>query len=219
MCALMWRTLTKHRLRLYNPEPDYKPLWGQGVTISHLFTNPPLPPRLQGNLQFDITSRTSPIPELTVDEIVSTAPLSKLALYTRAMTESVTRSMLDTSLLAASNVANKSALSIRVDSFPPLSLLWADWRAGAYVSLDFGFGKMEAYRHLFGGVPVCQAVVYPERVGPRGEDEGMEIMFSCEREISRDVVEDGEWREYMEFRGVDEYGEGEGDVEGVRAKL
>jgi hypothetical protein len=219
MCALMWRTPTKHRLRLYNPEPDYKPLWGQGVTISHLFTNPPLPSRLQGNLQFDITSRTSNIPELTIDEIVSTAPLSALALYTRAMTESVTRSMLDTSLLAASNVSNKSALSIRVDSFPQLSLLWADWRAGAYVSLDFGFGKMEAYRHLFGGVPVCQAVVYPERVGPRGEDEGMEIMFSCEREISRDVVEDGEWREYMEFRGVDEYGEGEEDAEGVRAKL
>jgi hypothetical protein len=81
MCALMWRTLTKHRLRLYHPAPEYKPLWGQGVTISHLFTNPPLPERLQGNLQIDVTSRTSNIPELTVHEIVSDAPLSKLATY------------------------------------------------------------------------------------------------------------------------------------------
>jgi hypothetical protein len=31
----------------------------------------------------------------------------------------------------------------------------------------------------------------------------MEIMFSCEKEIARDVVNDEEWGRYMEYRGVD----------------
>jgi hypothetical protein len=109
--------------------------------------------------------------------------------------------MLDSSLANVASITNKSDLSIRVDSFPPLALLWADWRAGNYCTFDFGFGTPEAYRHFFGGVPVCQAIVFPPRLG--GVDEGMEIMFSCEKEIARDVVNDEEWGRYMEYRGVD----------------
>jgi hypothetical protein len=122
--------------------------------------------------------------------------------------------MLDTSLANVASITNKSDLSIRVDSFPPLALLWADWRAGNYCTFDFGFGTPEAYRHFFGGVPVCQAIVFPPRLG--GVDEGMEIMFSCEKEIARDVVNDGEWGKYMEYRGVDVDVEEE---EEIKAKL
>jgi hypothetical protein len=220
MCALMWRTLTKLRVPLYSPDPAYKPLWGQGVTISKLFTNPPIPERMQGNLQFDITSRTSRVPELSVAEIVSDAPLSQLATYTREMTESVTPDMLATALAAVANVRNKTDLSIRVDSFPPLALLWTDWRSGDYCTYDFGFGKPEAYRHLFGGVPLCQAVVFPPRTGPKGEDEGIEIMFACETELVDRLLRDEEWVRYFEFRGVDtDDGMGDGVGSGVKAKL
>jgi hypothetical protein len=218
VCALMWRTLTKLRVPLYKPDPSYKPLWGEGVTVSKLFTNPPIPSRMQGNLQFDITSRTSRVPELTVSEIASDAPLSKLAVYTREMTESVTPDMLATALSAVANVRNKQDLSIRVDSFPPMALLWSDWRSGNYCTYDFGFGKPEAHRHLFGGVPLCQAVVFPPRVGPRGEDEGIEIQFAFETELVEALLRDEEWGRYFEFRGVDA-DDGMSGGSGVKAKL
>ncbi|KAL5118683.1 hypothetical protein ACEQ8H_003360 [Pleosporales sp. CAS-2024a] len=87
VCALLWRVLTRLRIPLYHPSPCYTPLWGQGVSLNKLYTDPPLPPQLQGNLQFDETSdddETSgliPI-KLSVADIVSAeeVPLSKLAL-------------------------------------------------------------------------------------------------------------------------------------------
>jgi hypothetical protein len=215
VCALLWRVLSRLREPLYNPGLNYKPLWAEGVSISKLYTNPPIPTGMQGNLQFDISSRTSPIPELTLGEIISpTVPLSRLATYTRKMTDSVTPAMLRDVLAKFAHVRNKHDLSIRVESFPPLALLFSDWRYSDLCGMDFGFARPDAYRHLFGGVPLCQAVVYPPRVGPAGEDEGMEVQFTFETELVPALLRDEEWGRYFEFRGVDGWEEG-----GLRAKL
>lgn len=218
LCALLWRVLTRLRIPLYKPDPAYKPFWAEGVSLNKLFTDPPIPARMQGNLQFDITSAMSGVPALTVAEISSSASLAKLAMYTRAMTDSVTLDMLHAKLAPFANVRNKHDLSIHVDAFPPLSLLVSDWRMADLCTYDFGFGKMECHRHLFGGVPLSQVVVYPARVGPAGEDEGLEVMFAIENELVQGLMGDREWGRYFEYRGVDAWDEEEKGVD-MKAKL
>jgi hypothetical protein len=154
-------------------------------------------------MQIDITSEMSDVPQLTLAEIISEAPLSKLAMYTRQVTESVNLDMLNTVLEKVASVRNKQDLSINVDSFQPMSLLTSDWRKADFCVLDFGFGKPTAHRHLFGGVPLSQVVVFPPRVGPAGEDEGIEVQVTIETEIMSKMINDAEWSRYFEFRGVD----------------
>jgi hypothetical protein len=208
ICALMWRVLTRIREPLYKPGPTYKPIWAEGVSLAKLFTNPPIPDRMQGNLQLDITSNMSPIPQLTLAEVISEAPLYKLASYTRQMTESVTIDMLASALQNVAHVRNKQDLSINLDSFPPMSLLVSDWRHANLSTLDFGFAEPTAYRHLFGGVPLCQAIVYPPHKGPAGDDEGPEIQVTFETELVQQLVNDPEWSKYFEFRGVEAWEDG-----------
>ncbi|KAF7555349.1 hypothetical protein G7Z17_g2204 [Cylindrodendrum hubeiense] len=207
VCALMWRVLSKIREPLYKPGLAYTPIWAEGVSISKLFTDPPIPARMQGNLQIDITSTMSTVPQLTLAEIISEAPLSKLASYTRQMTDSVTVDMLAGALQKVAHVRNKQDLSINLDSFPPMSLLVSDWRSAKICTFDFGFAEPTAYRHLFGGVPLCQAVVYAPRKGPAGDDEGMEVQITFETELVQQLVNDPEWSKYFEFRGVDAWEE------------
>lgn len=203
VCAIMWRVLSRVREPLYRPDPASKPLWAEGVSIAKLFTDPPMPASIQGNIQIDITSASSTLPQLTLAEVISEAPLSKLASYTRQMTESVTSDMLDDMLKKFANVRNKLDLSIYVDSFPPMSLLVTDWRLAKLCTFDFGFGEPAAFRHLFGGVPLCQALVYPPHRGPAGDDEGLEIQVTFETEVVQKLLDDPEWSKYFEFRGVD----------------
>ncbi|KAF1919406.1 transferase [Ampelomyces quisqualis] len=207
VCALMWRVLCRIRQPLYKHSLSSKPLWAQGVTLSKLFTDPPIPERIQGNLQFDITSEMSGIPPLTLGEIISSAPLHRLATYTREMTDCVTMDMLTAALAKFANVRNKADLSIHVDALPPMSVLLTDWRMAKYCTFDFGFGIPECHRHLFGGVPLCLAVVYAPHRGPAGEDEGLEVQLSVETELVETLLEDEEWVRYFEFRGVDAWDE------------
>jgi hypothetical protein len=216
VCALMWRVVSRIREPLYRPGLSYKPLWAEGVSISKLYNDPPIPEGMQGNLQFDIKSTMSTVPQLTLAEIISEAPLSKLASYTRQMTDSVTPDMLASALEKVANVRNKQDLSIHLDSFPPMALLVSDWRYANICTLDFGFAKPSAHRHLFGGVPLCQAVVYPPRIGPAGDDEGMEVQFTFETELVQQLLDDPEWSRYFEFRGTDAW---ERSTSNLRAKL
>ncbi|KAG5659470.1 hypothetical protein KAF25_002029 [Fusarium avenaceum] len=207
ICAILWRVSSRLREPLYKPGLSYKPLWAGGVSVNKFFTNPPMPERIQGNLQIDITSEMSDVPQLTLAEIISEAPLSKLALYTRQVTESVNLDMLTAVLEKVASVRNKQDLSINVDSFQPMSLLTSDWRKADFCVLDFGFGKPTVHRHLFGGVPLSQVVVFPPRVGPAGDDEGIEVQVTIETEIMSKMINDAEWSRYFEFRGVDAWEE------------
>jgi hypothetical protein len=217
VCALMWRVLSRLREPLYKPGLDYKPLWAEGVSIGKLYNNPPLPVQLQGNLQFDISSETCGLPQMTLAEIISDVPLSKLASYTREMTETVTQDMLDKKLQAFANVRNKQDLSIHVDAFPPMAMLISDWRYSNVCSFDWGFGKPTCYRHLFGGVPLCQVIVFPPHNGPAGDDEGIEIQLTFETELVEQLLRDPDWSKYFEFRGIDAYDEE--SLQMVKSKL
>lgn len=217
VCALIWRVFSRIREPVYKPGLSYKPIFGTGVSITKKFTDPPMPPRMQGNLQFDITSATAALPQLTVGEIVKDAPLSQLASYTRQLTEGVTMDMLAARLQKVAHMRNKQELSIEVAAFPLMALYITDWRGCALCEHDYGFGRAVGYRHLFGMVPPGHCIVYPPRRGPRGDDEGMELQVTFEEELVPQLLSDPEWSEYFEFRGVDLWEEG--SARRHRAKL
>ncbi|RFU29700.1 hypothetical protein B7463_g6646, partial [Scytalidium lignicola] len=203
VCAMIWRILSRIREPLYKPGLDYRLLWATGVSIHKLFTNPPLPAGFQGNSQVDIKSTMSTIPQLTLAEVISEAPLSKIASYTRQLTDSVTADLVAAMLQEHAHVRNKHDLSINLASFPPMSILVSDWRIAHLCKFDFGFGELSGWRHLFGGVPPCQVLVYAPHKGPAGNDEGIELQITFETELAPQLINDPEWSKYFEFRGVD----------------
>ncbi|KAG9256670.1 uncharacterized protein F5Z01DRAFT_481830 [Emericellopsis atlantica] len=212
ICAMMWRVFSRIREPLYNPGRDYTPTFGTGVTLIKRIPN--MPERMQGNMQFDINSTTSHLPQFTLGEIISNVPLSKLASYIREMTESVTPEMLAVELQKVARMRDKKNLSISVDAFPLMALYITDWRGCNLCDFDFGFAHPTAYRHMFGIIPQGHCVVYPAHHGPAGDDEGIELQVTFEEELMADLLNDPEWNRYFEFRGVDMMEEG-----GTKPKL
>jgi hypothetical protein len=201
VCALVWRVLTRLRAPIFPAAPDSNPIWGEGVNMAKRLG---MPARMQGNLFFATISPLSAVPKLTLAEITgSETPLSRLAQYTRAMTDSVTGEMLAGALQMLAPIRDKAGLSVRVNSFPPLTTVVTDWREADVVGkAEFGLGTLHAYRHLFPEVTdQGLIIVYPPRRG--GEDEGIELYFSFEKELIPKLLEDPDWCEYFEFRGID----------------
>jgi hypothetical protein len=79
--ALIWRTTTRHRAKLFPHDPKQTLLWGEAVDMRKRFHDPPVPPRIQGNVVMVALGSQSLLPQLTVEEVISEAPLTKLAWY------------------------------------------------------------------------------------------------------------------------------------------
>jgi hypothetical protein len=216
VCALMWRVFCRIREPVYKPAKDFKPLFGTGVSVTKHFKDAGIPDKLQLNMQFDITTATSTLPQFTLAEVISEAPLSKLAVYMQQLSNGVTREMLMETLQKLENVPIAD-LSISVPNFPVMALYITDWRVTTFSELDFGFGECMAHRHLFGDVQKGQVVAYPPHKGPLGEDEGMELQLTFEAELVQQLLEDPDWSRYFEFRGVDIWDEE--SLKGPRSKL
>ncbi|KAI4869226.1 hypothetical protein F4820DRAFT_45233 [Hypoxylon rubiginosum] len=203
--AYIWRLLSRHRAKLFNPDLAHKLEWGEGVDMRRRFHDPPVPQRIQGNVVAVAMGSQSPTPQLTAEEVIWKAPLSKLAWYIRQLTNSVTQESVDVVLSAIAPIRDKSALFLRTDSLPPMSNITTDWRDARAVEADFGFGAPYAFRFPFDTVTVGLTVVLPARKhgAPRGDDEGNEFSIGFEKELAEDLIDDPEWNRYFEFRGVD----------------
>ncbi|RYP42208.1 hypothetical protein DL767_000372 [Monosporascus sp. MG133] len=203
--AYIWRILSKHRARLFKSDLNKSLMWGEAVDMRKRFHDPPVPQRIQGNLVFLASSKDSPVPQLTAEEVISKAPLMKLAWYIRQLTNSATQENLDIALSAIAPIRDKTSLFSRVDSFPPMSNITTEWRESRVYEADFGFAKPYAFRHPFNTVSAGLTIVYPVRTigAPAGEDEGNEFCVGFEKELAKDLIEDPEWNKYFEFRGVD----------------
>lgn len=79
--AYIWRVLSKHRAKLFKPDLKQNLLWGEAVDMRRRFHDPPVPERIQGNVVYVALSVQSPVPQLTAEEVISEAPLPKLAWY------------------------------------------------------------------------------------------------------------------------------------------
>ncbi|KAK3941451.1 hypothetical protein QBC46DRAFT_340585 [Diplogelasinospora grovesii] len=126
---------------------------------------------------------------MTAEEVIHTAPLSKLAWYIRQLTNGVTQENLDTALTAIAPIRDKTTLFLKTDSFPA----------------DFKFARPYAFRFPFDTVTAGLTVAYPVRTNgaPAGDDEGNEFSIGFEKELAKGLIEDPEWDRYFEFRGVD----------------
>ncbi|KAK4223061.1 hypothetical protein QBC38DRAFT_426174 [Podospora fimiseda] len=199
--ALIWRVLTKHRLTIYPHNLSDPLLFGEAVDMRRRMA---VPPRMQSNVvAVALDSQLPDTPQLTVDQVAHSAPLSTLATHIRSLTNSITESTMTSTLQQISRVKDKTGLFLRIDSFPPLSTFVTDWRDTNPCEADFGFGKPVAMRFPFDTVTNGLTVVYPIRGDTGNEDEGNEFSVALEREIKEGLLRDEEWNEWFEFRGVD----------------
>jgi len=209
--AYMWRILTKHRAAIFHPSDSDPLIWGEAIELRRRFTRPaPMSPRTQTNLVLGaLSSQPLPsvtdLPPMTVGEVISTAPLSKLAWYIRQLTNSVTQESVEGMLEFLSKIRDKTTLFLRTDGLPPLSNVVTEWRDTKPSEADFGFGQPSAFRAPFDTVTNGLILVYPPRTvdPPAGDDEGVEVCIGFEKQLTRGLVEDPEWNRYFEFRGVD----------------
>ncbi|KAG6356348.1 hypothetical protein INS49_015736 [Diaporthe citri] len=201
--AFAWRTLSRLRAKVYKPDPSSTPLWGEAVDMRKRCTNPRVPARIQHNVVAVALSTQAPAPQLTAAEIISDAPLSRLAWFIRQLTNSTTQGSLDRTLDAVAPVRDKSSLFLRCDSFEPMYSFTTDWRDTNVAGADFGFAKPYAFRFPMNYVTPGLQIVYPPRSDDPGSDEGPELCIGFEKELTQELLEDPEWSKYFEFRGID----------------
>ena len=202
-CAFIWRTVTRVRAPIFKPDLTQPLFWAEAVDMRRRFHSPKVAPRIQHNVMSAALSINAPVPAPTAGEIISEWPLSRLAGYIRQLTNSTTQEALDEALSGVATVRDKTALNIRSDSFPPLSILFTDHRDARITAADFGFASPVTYRHLLDSVSAGVFIIYPPRDEKPGSDEGPEFTIAFERELKHLLLEDEEWNKYFEFRGVD----------------
>ncbi|KAK1752772.1 omega-hydroxypalmitate O-feruloyl transferase [Echria macrotheca] len=198
--ALLWRVLTRHRAALYHSAPEEVPLFFEGINMRRR-ASPPVGPRQQRNLFWPVGAASIP-PPLSVAEITGSdgTSLSVLAGKVRAMTDSINQAALDQALAMLAPVRDKTCLFTRVNAFPPLTTAVTDWRDAEICEVEFGFGEVAAFRHLFDAVTEGLVVVYSPR---KGEGEGCEFVVTVERDIVDAVLADAELMRFFEFRGYE----------------
>lgn len=201
--AFIWRTITRVRAPIFNPEPSSKLFWAEAIDMRRRCHNPKVSSRVRGNVMFAAVSTTAPVEQPTVAEVISEWPLPKVARYVRQMTDSVTQESLDKTLDMVATVRDKTSLNIRIDSLPPMSVLQTDHRDASMASADFGFSKPITYRHLTDRITEGVIIIYPPRNDEPESDEGPEMSFFYEKRLAQTLIEDPEWNRYFEFRGVD----------------
>ncbi|KAI1372418.1 acyltransferase [Hypoxylon crocopeplum] len=199
--AFLWRHLSKHRAALYNSPPEESSLWGEAINMRSRL-NPPEPERIQRNVFFASLTATAPT-KLTNAEVISEAPLPRIASYIRGLTNSMSEEALGKALEMVAPIRDKTSLFIRIDSFPPLTIIMTDWRDTKICDADFGFGKPKAFRHLFANkIDEGLAIIYPPRATDN-PDEGCEFMIPYEQQLVKPLTEDPEFKKYFEFRGYE----------------
>ncbi|KAI0485124.1 transferase [Xylariaceae sp. FL0804] len=239
--AFLWRALTRLRAPVFAAPRDGHLFWGEAIDMRRRLHSPRVPARVQQNVMFAATSDTADVARPTVAEIISEAPLWRLASQSTTVTHANTiggrpRESLDATLAAIAPIRDKSALSLRIDARPPLSILMTDHRDAGVAGLDFGLVgglrlRPAAYRHVQDAVTEGVVIVYPPRArAPSSSssapekieegdddddgdvdddddvddgDEGPEFVIFYEARLAQALIDDEEFAEYFEYRGVD----------------
>lgn len=201
--AFILRTLTRLRAPEFQTDLSKPLFYGHAVDMRRRMHSPPVPPRLQHNVMMGAISDMTPVPAPTVAEVISEWPLPRLAAYIRALTNSTTQEFLDQILESIIPIRDKTALNIRCDSKPPMSIILTDHRNASMSSADFGFATSTLYRHLLDYVSEGVFVIYPPRDPSPESDSGPEFSLAYERHLKQALLEDEEWNRYFEYYGVD----------------
>lgn len=201
--AFIWRTVSRLRAPVFQPDLSAPLFWVEAVDMRRRLHSPKVAPRIQHNVMAGALSSTAPVTAPTAAEVISGWPLPKLASYIRQLTNSVTQEALDKALDMVSVVRDKTALNMRIDSYPPMSILQTDHRDANITSADFGFGTPTTYRHLLDCMTPGVFIIYPPRDKAPESDEGPEFSITYEKSLKQALIDDPEWNRYFEYRGVD----------------
>ncbi|KAI0434027.1 transferase family-domain-containing protein [Xylaria sp. FL1042] len=203
LVAIIWRVISKNRALIYKPDLSAPALFMEAVNMRNRI-NPPVSERYQGNLLCGgLSFLQEDVP--TLAEVISEAPLSRLAAFIRKVTKSVTEESLDGMLKSAAMIRDKSTLHQRMDSAPPMSLAATDWRRATICDYDFGFGRPVAARLIADTVFENMVMIYPPRRvgGSEGSGPGLEVVIPFETHAINMLKEDAEMMEYFEYRAIE----------------
>lgn len=201
--AFIWRTVTRLRAPVFHSDMSSHLMWAEAIDMRRRLHDPRCPERIQENVMFAAISSMAPVVQPTVAEVISEWPLSQLSSYIRKLTNSVTQESLDKTLEMVATVRDKTSMNIRIDSYPPMSILQTDHRDANITGANFGFATPVTYRHLLASVTEGCIIIYPPRTASPGSDEGCEIVIMYEKRLAQALIEDAEWNRYFEYRGVD----------------
>ncbi|KAM0189711.1 hypothetical protein ACHAPI_009901 [Fusarium lateritium] len=135
--AFIWRSLTRIRAPVFNPDPTSKLFWCEAIDMRRRMHTPKVPPRVQHNVMFPAASLTAPVEQPTMAQVISGWTFPQLASYIRRLTDSVTQENLDKILETVATVRDKTSLNPRIDAQPPLSILQTDHRDANITAADF----------------------------------------------------------------------------------
>lgn len=201
--AYLWRTVTRLRAPVFKPDLSAPLFWAEAVDMRRRMHSPKVHPRVQQNVMSAALSEKVPVVSPTAADVISQWPLSKIAFYIRQMTNSTTQEALDEALTAIAGIRDKTTLNIRIDSYPPMSILQTDHRNANITAADFGFATPAIYRVLVDCLTQGVNIIYPPRASAPGSDEGPEFSISYEKSLKQELINDPEWCKYFEYRGVD----------------
>lgn len=168
--------------------------------------NPKLPERMMRNVVCGAFGDSSPITQPTVAEVIGLEnyPLAKLAGYIRRLTNSCTQDHMEKLMDMIAPIRDKRSISLRVDALPPMSMWVTDHRPGDVGDFDFGFGKPITHRHLWGdNVTPGLVLIYAPTRSSLNPDEGYTFTVTVEEELVPKLLQDPEWNEFFEYRGID----------------
>lgn len=201
--AFILRTITRLRAPVFQPDLSKPIFYAHAVDMRRRMHSPEVPDRLQHNVMMGAISDMAPIPAPTAAEVISEWSLSEVAAYIRSLTNSTTQEYLNQMLEMIVPVRDKTALNIRSDSKPPLSILLTDHRDASMSTADFGFATPILYRHLLDYVSEGVFVIYPPRDSSPESDSGPEFSIAYERHLKDALLADPVWNQYFEYYGVD----------------
>ncbi|EOO00907.1 putative acyl transferase protein [Phaeoacremonium minimum UCRPA7] len=193
--AFIWRTLLRLRMENFKADPSTTVLWMAPVDMRKRLHDPPCPPRTQGNV-FSLVRATA------TAGFVTEGPLSEVASFIRRLINGASQEELDKRLDMVATIRDKTNLFLRADTLAPLTLLVTDWRATNIAAADFGLASPTAFRHVSDNVTRCVVQVYPPRAALPESDEGCEFAIVYEKSLAKELIEDPEWSEYFEYRGI-----------------
>jgi hypothetical protein len=167
-----------------------------------LIVTPKLSAKYQGNVLCGGLSQHQTNP-LTLAEVISEAPLPRIAAFMRTITTSVTEETLEKTLAKVAPIRDKSNLDIPLDSLPPMSLTTTDWREAKMCDNDFGIGRPMAWRNLSDTVVENQMILYPPHNGNGNIQQGLEVVIPFETHAVDMLLEDADMKRFFEFRGFE----------------
>lgn len=193
--------MTRAWMSHYQSDPESTPYFGEPVNMRPRFHHPDMPSRFLRNARAGGFSLTAPVTQLTVNEIASPeTPLSKVAAYIRALTDSVTHAHVEGLMGVNAPIRDKRSISLDLKSLAPLSVWITPHREADPSGYDFGFGKPKTHRCLWGGnLNNGLVTIYPAIATDR-PDEGSSISIVMEKDLVTAIVQDPEWTRFVQYR-------------------